>query len=216
MDVNRTRKELAEDIDEDRHEITGVENKDSQYYWANKERRTFLHIRSVSYSCRTRDKSENHSREFASNIRAFLLDDPGFKPVLDRTEKDISEADNAFIFKQVISLLGSSMKEFEALSEREKDDRRAKVAVYILSSTPEERSAWLCLDTPVSCKLRGYEKETFVLKAWTLGLRSFRVARCCYHAIYPPKFTEPIDFDDLLGMIKFSPIGMKPAAGVRA
>jgi hypothetical protein len=205
MHVNRTKDGIVEDDAEDRQELTGLENKDSQYYWANKERRTFLHIRSVSYSCRTRDKSENHSREFASNIRAFLLDDLGFKPVLDKTEKDISETDEKFIFKQVYLLLGGNIKKFEALPKHEKDDQRAKVAVYILSSTPEERSAWLCLDTPVSCKLRGYEKESFVLKAWTLGLRSFRVARCCYHAIYPPEFTEPIDFDDLLGMIKFSP-----------
>jgi len=51
-----------------------VDNKLSDYYYYNKRKRHFWHSRSITISCRVRDKNNfNNAPDMAINIRAFLL-----------------------------------------------------------------------------------------------------------------------------------------------
>lgn len=188
---------MADDDENDHQEIQGLENEDSRYYHANKERRSFLHVRLVSFSCRTRERSSNHSREMASNIRAFLLDDPGFNDVFKEKSADLVERDRRYAFEQAYLQAGGDIAAFDHMTADQQENERARIATYILSLDASEKMDALGLDTIVSCKLRGYEKELFVLKAWIAGIPPYWVGRVCYHVIFTARYTDPIEFDDL-------------------
>jgi hypothetical protein len=207
--VNITRVTKNDD-GEEIEPLMGIEKPDSPFYHANRRRRQYVNIRSVSYSCRTREKCANKSGEFASNMRAFLVGDPGFIQALTQKSKELSDNDYEALFNSVLRLeFSMSRAAYELMSDDRKKSIRATAAQFIAILTEEEFVEFMGLHVIASCKVRGYEKELFILKCLSRGLEPYWIARCCYHVSWPKSRAIPVDFDSVIRSISFSDIAVE-------
>lgn len=157
--------------------LGGREDEDSVFFNENSRNRIFWNSKPAVISCRIRQKSAfNTAAEFASNIRAFLLDDPVAKVLFIETSNKLAKADKDIL-------------------EQFKGDFTDKKAVMTA----------LGLFMTHSCKLVGYEVEFFYLKCFIECEKPYWVARVCYHCKYeaPEWSKEPIPFNDLIEKIRW-------------
>jgi len=153
-----------------------VDNKLSEYYYYNKRKRHFWHSRSITISCRVRDKNNfNHAPEMAINIRAYLLKyEYKFLKEVWNIEGKLQEEDREQLRNYVYSLFPNTPKE-----ELDK-----KMGVIIMSLPEEEVKGALELNHVVSCRLLGYEKELIFLKSYKIGILPAFLLRSLYHTNY--------------------------------
>ena len=153
-----------------------VDNKLSDYYYYNKRKRHFWHSRSITISCRVREKNTfNKAPEMAINIRAFLLKyEEKFLKEVWSTERKLQEEDAKQLRNYVYS-------RFPNISEEELDK---KMGLIIMSLPEDEVKSALNLAHVVSCRLLGYEKELIFLKAYKIGILPAFLLRCLYHTKY--------------------------------
>jgi len=153
-----------------------VDNKLSEYYYYNKRKRHFWHSRSITISCRVRDKNNfNHAPEMAINIRAYLLKyEYKFLKEVWNIEGKLQEEDREQLRNYVYSLFPNTPKE-----ELDK-----KMGVIIMSLPEEEVKGALELNHVVSCRLLGYEKELIFLKSYKIGILPAFLISCLYHTKY--------------------------------
>ena len=153
-----------------------VDNKLSDYYYYNKRKRHFWHSRSITISCRVRDKNDfNKAPEMAINIRAYLLKYEGrFLKKVWSTNSKLQEKDMEQLRKYVYS-------KFSGVSKEELDK---KMGIIIGSLPKEEVKEALELNHVVSCRLLGYEKELIFLKSYKMEILPAFLLRCLYHTIY--------------------------------
>ena len=187
-----------------------VDNELSEFYVINKRYRHFWHARSVTISCRVRDKNSfNTAPEIAQNIRAYLLGED------DQFLKEVSETADR--------VQTSDMKQLEqfAISFARKqgmDEQEAKknIGLIIMGIPKEELKGALALENVVSCRLLGYEKEFFYLKCYSVGMLPVYIMRVLYHTKYDHRaqsqiqweeyyqeLEEKIDFNEYVERIKF-------------
>ncbi len=153
-----------------------VDNKLSDYYYYNKRKRHFWHSRSITISCRVREKNNfNHAPEMAINIRAFLLkyEDKFLKSVWS-TKGKLQEKD----MKQLRDYV------YSRFSDTSKEELDKKMGLIIMSLPEEEVKGALELNHVVSCRLLGYEKELIFLKSYKIGILPAFLLRCLYHTKY--------------------------------
>lgn len=153
-----------------------VDNQSSEYYYYNKRKRHFWHSKSVTVSCRMRDKNEfNRAKDIAINIRAFLLNkDKKFLDKVWSVANELRKKDMDILKNYIYSLCPNSSKE-----ELDK-----KMGLIIMSLPEEDIRAGLNLQYVVSCRLLGYEKEFFYLKCYWIGIWPSFILRCLYHTEY--------------------------------
>jgi len=153
-----------------------VDNKLSEYYYYNKRKRHFWHSRSITISCRVREKNNfNNAPDMAINIRAFLLEyEEKFLKEIWSTASKLQERD----MKQLRNYVYSC---FPDTSKKELDK---KMGLIIMSLPEEEVKSALRLNYVVSCRLLGYEKELFFLKSYKIGLLPAFRLRSLYHTNY--------------------------------
>lgn len=153
-----------------------VDNQLSDYYYYNKRKRHFWHSKSVTVSCRVRDKNNfNNARDMSINIRSFLLkNDESFLEKVWSMAKQIQKKNRDQLKNYVYSLYPDTSKE-----ELDK-----KMGIIIMNLPEEEIKVGLNLRYVVSCKLLGYEKEFFFLKCYKMGIWPSFILRCLYHTEY--------------------------------
>ena len=122
-----------------------VDNKLSDYYYYNKRKRHFWHSRSITISCRVRDKNNfNNAPDMAINIRAFLLKyEEKFLKEVWSTANKLQEKD----MKQLRNYVSSRF------SDTPKEELDKKMGLIIMSLPEEEVKSALGLDYVVSCRL---------------------------------------------------------------
>ena len=138
-----------------------VDDPESEYYHINKNRRFFWHSRSITISCKVRNKNTyNTAPEFAANIRAYIMkEEKYFLKIAATVLKKLREKDREVMKKAL-----------ESISVGQISKKLAKAA--------------LGLDNTVSCRLLGYEVELFYLKCYNLGDDPAFMLRVLYHTRY--------------------------------
>jgi len=181
-----------------------VDKKVSEYYYHNKRFRNFWHSRSVTISCRVREKNAfNKGLEISKNIRAFLLgEDTKFLETFNKIansirKRDLKIVENYCIFRGIDN--GMS-----------KEKAKKNVGLIARSLEDGELRKALNLEYVISCRLLGYEKEFFYLKCYSRGEQPVFVMRVLYHTGYDHSngkymeiLNEKIEFEELVRKIKF-------------
>lgn len=156
-----------------------VDKEKSDYYWINKRKRLFWHSKSVTISCRVRNKNNyNKSPEMALNIRAFLLgEEKYFTKKFITVMRRLNEEDQQQLRNYVYS-------RYNAYTEERKTELDKKMGLIIGSLEKDELKGALNLDKIVSSRLLGYEKEFFYLKCYSWGILPVFMLRVLYHTKY--------------------------------
>lgn len=183
-----------------------VDNEDSEYYLINKRKRHFWHSKSVTISCRVRNKNEfNKAPDMALNIRAFLLNEEKyFMRIIGAVMRYINKEDQKQLRSYIVAKFPNASKEYI--------DKN--IGLMVMSLSEEERKGALGLNQIVSCRLLGYEKELIYLKCYTLGILPVYMLRVLYHTKYSHlklkkmwEYDEPLykglDFEIYLDRVKF-------------
>lgn len=168
-----------------------VDKENAEYYIINKRKRHFWHSRSITISCRVRNKNDfNIAPDMAINIRAFLLNEEKyFEKVISAVMRYLNEED----MKQFRSCFASQNPN---TSKKELDKN---IGLFVMSLTENEVREILNLHEVVSCRLLGYEKELFYLKCYTFGILPVFMLRVLYHTKYSHlKLKKLIEDDDSL------------------
>ena len=184
-----------------------VDKENAEYYIINKRKRHFWHSRSITISCRVRNKNDfNIAPDMALNIRAFLLNEEKyFEKVISAVMRYLNEED----MKQFRSCFASRNPN---ASKKELDKN---IGLFVMSLTENEVREILNLHEVVSCRLLGYEKELFYLKCYTFGILPVFMLRVLYHTKYSHlklkrlieddnSLYKGLDFDYYLDKIHFS------------
>ncbi|MFX1478318.1 MAG: hypothetical protein ACFFCI_09305 [Promethearchaeota archaeon] len=159
------------------HNINNVVDKEkSEYYYINKRKRMFWHSKSISLSCRVREKNSfNDGPALAMNVRAFLLNEGRFfEKIWSSVWERIVEADQ----QQLRNYVYLKFREYR------KEELDKKMGLIILSLEDDEKKAALNLEHVISCRLLGYEKEFFYLKCYRLRIVPVFMLRILYHTKY--------------------------------
>lgn len=183
-----------------------MDKEDSEYYLINRRKRHFWHSRSITISCRVREKNEfNIAPDMALNIRAFLLNEEKyFNKVISSVMKVINEKD----MKQLRSYI------YSCYPNKSREELDKNMGLYVGNLNEEEIKGALELNEVVSCRLIGYEKELFYLKCYYLGFLPVFMLRVLYHTKYSHlklkrsldygnSLDKGIDFEYYLEKIKF-------------
>lgn len=159
-----------------------VDKEKSEYYRINKRKRLFWHSKSVTISCRVRNKNNfNKAPEMALNIRAFLLgEEKYFDKIRRAVTRRINEEDRQKLRQYVYDRFIDDLHD----EEKQKEKLDKKMGLIIMSLDESEIRAALNLEYVVSCRLLGYEKELFYLKCYSWGILPVFMLRVLYHTKY--------------------------------
>lgn len=153
-----------------------VDSKESEFYFVNRKKRLFWHNRSLSISCRVRNRNEfNKAREFSANVRAFLLnEEPFFLKKMSAVMTYLTKEDQ----KQLRNYV------YARFSDIDKEELDKNMGLIIRDFSKEEIRDALNLEDVVSCRLLGYEKELFFLKSYIISYLPVFLLRVLYHTKY--------------------------------